>query len=426
MENIQRNSTVMAPAVPVVPPKLSLARPFSPKAARRVSNYRVAVGWLLVGLWFAGLLALAWDIQWHSVVGRDGFWTPPHWMFYGAVTVAGVLCLGLVLTETFLYHRGYPGLNDQNTTRVLYLFRGPNGVILAGFGMVAMLGSAPLDDYWHQIYGIDLAVWTPFHVMLAIGIIMASIGLLYLFASEMNRRESWRPVAAPANRGQAIVSQLRDLLSPARLGLIVTSINLLASFWLLMEPTFIGKLTIGQLRIPSYSLAVAAVPLILVAVVNATRRVGAATLLGVVFLLFRFVTEVFMIWGVNYLAVDQGVTLRRDNDLQVMSTIYPAFLFLAGLVVDGIYWLTRRWRSADRLLPTVLTAVGSSLAAGLLLFLLEKPWLAYNNLMGKSVFTLSGQFQPDYWAALPAVIVIGALAGLVGLAVSVSWRYADR
>ncbi len=426
MENVQSTSTLLNPAVNTGRTAAdTLPGTLNNGAAWRVSNYRLALGWVMLGLWVAGLLALDWDIQWHVVVGRDGFWTPPHWMFYSTVAAAGVICLAVVMLETLLYYRRYPGISELNTTPVLRLFRGPLGFILAGFGMLIMVGSAPLDDYWHQIYGIDLEVWTPFHMMLITGIITANLGMIYLFASEMNRRQGLRGW----NEVDSFKQALRNLFNPATIGLVVASAALVGSYFLLMEPTFPqGKLGVGDLKIPSYSLAVAAVPLILVALVNATGQAGTATLAGLVFLVLRLGAEAFMVWGVQTLAVEQGVQLRRGgaNDIQVMSTIYPFFLFLAGAIVDLAFWLTRRWRSEGSMKRTMLVAGSSSLLAGLALALLEKPWMVYNNLLASNIFAASRQFKSDYWAAFPLAAVIAVLAGLGGLALATALRYTDR
>lgn len=431
MENIQHKVSVLT-SIASVPNTTSekLLEPVNLKGAKRISNYRLVMGWIMLVLWFSALLAINWDIQWHAVVGRDGFWTPPHWMFYSSVTAAGVLCLFVVLLETILYYRRFPGITDANTTPIVFFFRGPIGFALAGFGMVVMVISAPLDDYWHQLFGIDLAVWTPFHMMLLLGIIMASLGMIYLFTSEMNRRRGWQqPPAASLTLAQRLKSNLGDLFRPAQLGLMLSAVTLTAAYWGAMQPTFpLGTLSIGSLKLPSYSLAVAGVPFLLVALTYATKRVGTATLVGLLFLGMDFATIAFQTWGVQMLAVDQGVPLRRGgaNDLQIMPMVYPNFLFLAGLIVDAGYWLTRRWQRWSGGWRVLLVAGSSSLLGGLVLFVLEKPWLEFNALLAKNILLASRQFRPDYWQALPLVLVIGFVAGLAGWVFAAGLRYTDR
>ncbi len=427
MERIGPNPAVLSPTRP----RADLGERFiNSKAERRVSDYRLTLGWLMLGLWVGSTFGLNWDIQWHGVVGRDGFWTPPHWMFYSTVTAAGLICLGVVLVETLLYYRRYPGLHDGNTTRVLGFFRGPLGFILAGFGMLVMLSSAPLDDYWHQIFGIDLAVWTPFHVMLLLGIIMGNLGMVYLFASEMNRRRAWQtPLPPETSRGWRILAGLRDLFRPAQLGLTLAFVSLTMVYFGAFQPTSLGgSLSFGSWVMPSYSLVVTGAAAVLVAAVWTTGRVGTATLVGLLFGLLHLAVNWFINWGIQTLAVDQGVTLRSYSSLIFTDLLYPASLVGAGLLVDLIYLLTMRWRAKGRTGPMLAAAGGAGLAAGLLLFWLERPWQMLNDFLLKQfgILVSTKLWRPDQLAALPIVLPLAIMAGLVGLAWATSLRYTDR
>ena len=124
------------------------------------------------------------------------------------------------------------------------------------------------------------------------------------------------------------------------------------------------------------------------------------------------------------------------RDIGIISTAYPVFLGLAGLVIDGIFLLTVRWRSKAGLGRQLLVAAGASTLAGLVLFLLEKPWETYNAVLEKTAAGITSAFgaglirqklfRPDYWQALPLVLIVGALAGVVAIAVATSLRYTDR
>ncbi len=411
------------------------------RAFKRISDYRLTMGWLALAFWIVSALSLDWDAQWHANVGRDGFWTPPHWAFYSTVTITALICVVVILTETFLFYRHSPAVTDKSSTSVLFVFRGPVGFILAGFGMLVMLISAPFDDYFHRIYGVDLAIWTPFHVMLMLGVNMAGVGFVYLFASEVNRRK----LAVPATNQTvaSMVSNLRGLFTPAILGLVVATVLLLSRFLFLMDETFIGNtgpgtINVANYKLPAYSVLVAGLPLVLVALVVFTGRIGIATLTGLLFLLFRFLSGAFVEWGIQTLAVSQGLVLRTGGarDIGIISTAYPVFLGLAGLVVDGIYLLAMRWRSKAGLGRQLLVAAGASTLAGLVLFLLEKPWESYNAVLEKAAAGITSAFgaglvrqklfHPDYWQALPLVLVVGALAGVFAIAVATSLRYTDR
>lgn len=411
------------------------------KAVKRQSDLRLAVGWALLLIWILATWALDWDADWHTRVGRDGFWTPPHWVFYSTVAACGILCVGMVLLETILYYRRYPGFTKDTTTPILF-FRGPIGFALAGFGLAVMLFSAPLDDYWHRLFGIDVKVWAPFHVMLLLGIIMASLGIFYLFASEVTRRRKWQPKTA-ANASNLslpaqVLSDLRGLLSPATLGLVVAGVFLMTRYLFLMgsDTASNGTLQIFGFYLPAYSLVATALPLVLIALVGASGRFGSATLAGIIFLLFRLVDVPLIEWGVNMLAKEQQRT-GRINEV-TWTILYPMFLPLVGLAIDLVFLLTKNWRNAKpKSGRNWLVALGAGLLGGLLLFLLDKPWELFNALI-KKVYLASGDpnitpeiidsnlFKPDYWAALPLVVLLSVLFGLAGWALATSLRYTER
>ena len=48
--------------------------------------------------------------------------------------------------------------------------RAPLGVFLAGWGGIAMITSAPFDNWWHAAYGLDVKIVSPPHTLLILGI----------------------------------------------------------------------------------------------------------------------------------------------------------------------------------------------------------------------------------------------------------------
>jgi hypothetical protein len=73
--------------------------------------------------------------------------------------------------------------------------RAPLGVFLAGWGGVAMLTSAPFDNWWHNAYGLDVKIISPPHTLLILGIRTIGVGILFMILAAMNRAE----VAGAAN-----------------------------------------------------------------------------------------------------------------------------------------------------------------------------------------------------------------------------------
>jgi len=69
-------------------------------------------------------------------------------------------------------------------------FSGPLGAFLAAWGGLAMLTSAPFDNWWHNAYGLDVKIVSPPHTLLILGDVAIEAGALLLVMAELNRAES--------------------------------------------------------------------------------------------------------------------------------------------------------------------------------------------------------------------------------------------
>lgn len=109
-----------------------------------------------------------WDDAWHTDIGRDTFWSPPHMALYGGVALffAGVALWAFV---SYLQVRNVRTVVRQEP------------LMLALVGTVITLVSAPIDNFWHVVLGRDAVLWSPPHTMGIIGIFtLASGTLLYV------------------------------------------------------------------------------------------------------------------------------------------------------------------------------------------------------------------------------------------------------
>jgi hypothetical protein len=145
---------------------------------------RRAAALLILYLLIQAEFGLAWDRSWHDYLGRNQFLIPPHIMSYSGIGLTGLVALTLVLSETVRYYQRKPGVDVSSTIQVLRVFAAPTGFVMLGFGTLIDLIAAPLDNYWHTLYGIDVTWWSPFHLMGLTGSIFAGVGLIYVFASE--------------------------------------------------------------------------------------------------------------------------------------------------------------------------------------------------------------------------------------------------
>ncbi len=121
------------------------------------------------------LLGMYWDISLHIGQGRDEgpLANPAHYLIlFGlfGVFAAGVLAVVMPLD-------GRPGSASVKITRDWHAPVG--GLLVAGAGLYALLGF-PLDDVWHRLFGQDVTLWGPTHLMLIGGAGLSLIGLLVL------------------------------------------------------------------------------------------------------------------------------------------------------------------------------------------------------------------------------------------------------
>src|SRR5271154_4914512 len=124
----------------------------------------------------------AWDVSWHRSIGRDSFWTPAHMAIYACGVLAAVFCAYLIFATTF----GSSTYLKRISVGVLG-FRAPLGAFVAAWGGIAMLTSAPFDNWWHAAYGLDVKIVSPPHTLLILGIRGVGVGVLFLILASMNR-----------------------------------------------------------------------------------------------------------------------------------------------------------------------------------------------------------------------------------------------
>ena len=142
------------------------------------------VPWPLLAVAFAStsvIVGVQWDISWHRSIGRDSFWTPAHLAIYLGGVVAGLSCGWLVLRTTFA-----GSARDRTGGVSFWGFRGPLGAWVCIWGALAMIVSAPLDDWWHNAYGLDVEILSPPHVVLALGIYGIGVGAMLMALARQN------------------------------------------------------------------------------------------------------------------------------------------------------------------------------------------------------------------------------------------------
>jgi len=237
----------------------TLVRPFSP-AAEKTAH----IPWYL---WCSTLAVTSvtigahWDVSWHRSIGRDTFWTPAHLAIYLCGVLAGITCGYLIFSTTF---RGTPEAR-AGAVHVLG-FSGPLGAFLSAWGGVAMLTSAPFDNWWHNAYGLDVKIVSPPHTLLVLGVFGVEIGALFLIMAAMNRAEGRTELFRP----------LQGML------LYLAGLMLVLTMFFRMEYTW----DVFLHRAGAYIAVSIGVPLYYAAVWKAARHRWAATWMTVIYTAF--------------------------------------------------------------------------------------------------------------------------------------------
>jgi len=241
----------------------TLVRPLSP-AAEKAAH----IPWYL---WCSALAVTSvsigahWDVSWHRSIGRDTFWTPAHIAIYLCGVLAGIACGYLIFSTTF----GRSAEARAGAVHVLG-FSGPLGAFLSAWGGVAMLTSAPFDNWWHNAYGLDVKIISPPHTLLVMGIFAVEIGSLFLIMAAMNRAEGRSELFRP----------LQGLL------LYLAGLMLVLTMFFRMEYTLDGSLHSSG----AYIAISIGVPLYYAAVWKAARHRWAATWMTAIYTLFLITT----------------------------------------------------------------------------------------------------------------------------------------
>jgi hypothetical protein len=167
----------------------------------------------LVGAFFGYM----WDVSLHIDRGRDvgPFANPSH--FFILAGLYGIVAGGYL--STVLVKAGErPG---RSALRIAPNHEVPlGGALIAAAGSFALFGF-PLDDVWHRLFGQDVTLWGPTHLIMLSGGLLTLVGVAILFEEGVAVR-SRKPTARATNGG----APKRDRTPLARLADLIPSIPL--------------------------------------------------------------------------------------------------------------------------------------------------------------------------------------------------------
>lgn len=249
------------------------------------------------------VVGLQWDLSWHVTIGRDTFWSPPHLAVYLGGLLAGLSCGVLALKTTFA------GSEAERAVAIrLWGFRAPLGAWVAIWGALAMLVSAPFDNWWHDAYGLDIDDFTPPHAMLLFGMSAMQFGAMFLALALQNRATAGEVrrlgVAHLYAAGIAIVMFLPvHIIEPNR--------RHGGSFYILM---------------------VSYLPLLLVAVGRSSRLRWAATIASA----FYMLTVALMVWILPLFPAQPRLGPIATPVDHMAAPFFPLWLVVPALAIDAV------------------------------------------------------------------------------------------
>jgi hypothetical protein len=269
-------------------------------------------------------VGLYWDISWHMSIGRDTFWTPAHLGIHFGAIVAGFSSTFLILSTTFGARRV-----ERDSAVRMWGFYGPLGAFVSLWGGLAMLTSAPFDDWWHNAFGLDVQIMSPPHVVLILGIFTLGLGGLFLIVSEMNR-------AVEATR--------------AKLNRVFLYAGCMLTILLLILITEYTDYTLTHSAIFYRALALA-MPPVLVGIARASGYRWAATKVSLVY----FALWLLALWLVPLVPAQAklGPVYTKISHLVPME--FPLLLFAGAAALD---FLLDRLANHNKWLQAAIAGIG--------------------------------------------------------------------
>jgi hypothetical protein len=278
-------------------------------------------------LWFGALAVTsasiggAWDVSWHRSIGRDTFWTPAHLAIQACGVMAAIICGYLMLVNTF----GRSSAQKAASVNVLG-FQAPLGAFIAAWGGIAMITSAPFDNWWHSAYGLDVKIVSPPHTLLILGIRAVSVGVLFLILAAMNRA-----MGDDSSTGEQTYKRLQYLFLYVG-GLIVSG-----QMFFLIEYTWDVQLHSAL----AYVAMGIALPVIFALLSQASRYKWAATSTAAVYTIFA-ISEILIL---PLFPAQPKLGPVFNPVTHLVPAKFPILIFVPAIALDLLWQKTSAWKS---------------------------------------------------------------------------------
>jgi hypothetical protein len=378
-------------------PAAAQPRTLSGRASIPLSIYAVSLASLLT------IVGILWDISWHRSIGRDKFLSPPHILVYLGAIFAGLFSGIQVLYNSFFRKEAARAAD----VRVWGIFYSPLGSLFCIWGAIAMLTSAPFDDWWHNAYGLDVTILSPPHTLLAMGMIFLQFGACVCICKHLNSK--------PTDAQQALLQLL----------FVISALSLLTMVYTLFTDT----LRIRGMRSGLFYIVGALATLTLLPAFGRALRMkwGMTAVTGGYFLLVAISNWILQLFSAE---PKLGPILTHITHFQPAN--FPALVIVPAIVMDLILQRSTAGDGMKALWISVAFVIGlAAVQYPLSGFLLESPsarnWFFTSNTY---YFGLSPnwpwryKFRPDDIASPPMLLLglsIAILLGWICTWISLRW-----
>jgi hypothetical protein len=318
---------------------------------------------IFVSAIICALFGFIWDVSLHIDNGRDPgpLANPAHYfiiigLFF--VFIAG--CTAIVLPFD------KPGPAAVRITDHWYAPVG--GIVMAGCGMYALIGF-PLDDVWHRIFGQDVTLWGPTHLMMIGGAGFSTIAAAFL---EFEGKRAVGPDAPKDGIGLKFIQYLA--FAGVLIGLSVYQIEFdfgVPQFRQVFQPMLIAAAASVALVSARIYLGRGA------AIISAIVAIG---LRGIIAFIVAPLLDAPVNWFALYLGPALVVELVASTPLFKRPILFGLVsglgiatvgLWLESLWIDAVYfypWPTSIWPEAlSMAVPVAILAGGCGAMIGMVL-----------------------------------------------------------
>jgi hypothetical protein len=266
----------------------------------------------------------------------------------------------------------------------------------------------PVDQYWHTLYGIDVTIWAPFHIMAISGLALVALGAVYTLVS----------VAKMATSLNAVKEK-----RVASIGAVIAMATSLATFSVLaaegIDPDKFLQLGFTSIDLFPFLQGLLLSTLLLAIAYALPWKWAATSVVGVV-ALFMVISQVVVPPALTWLMQAEQLTFLALHKsapplVSVLALTWPMLSLVSAILVDISMQMARKQNISRRQLSLML---GGAVLIGCIPFTLLKPTailetLANLNILG-IVLTIA--------LAFPAIYVGMKLGQNIGKTMSVSER----